>query len=423
MPLQGWLDMFNDIYYVSQNYERSRFQIFSHLVEVVGGLTQASTKLRDYDKSKQFLAKTFAWYTALLTAASLEDLDQIVWEKFPRICPYCRSAQCRCHEYETKPRIEPSAVRSTALRNTASRPRDLYAWQQMFEDIYDQSGRRRHGGEISVADAQDELLQKFGRLVEELGEVSEALRLAYFYPYHLRNEAADFFAWLCAVANALPGAFGRSEVLYLADAAWTEYPNLCISCMNAVCTCRPEPVRQAISRAGVYASEGRDELTGLWSRGRFDFDFPRIARAPRGGSVALLLIDCDDFKRFNDETPGGHEQGDALLRAVGEAISATVPHGSLAYRRGGDEFIVLVQGDDAALIEDIAGQIEAAVLELAVADVTGTETTYSLSVSVGVAVGGPDHEANLQLHTEADQDMYRRKRAKDRRVKERRSSG
>jgi diguanylate cyclase (GGDEF)-like protein len=403
--------MFDDIYYVSQNYERDKYQIFSHLIEVVGGLTKASTKLNDFEQSQRFLAKVFAWFSALLTSVSVGEVEDIVWEKFPRVCPYCTSPRCRCGDFGTKPELQGAVVRDIALRNRARRPRDLFEWQQMFEDIYDQSGRRR--GKEANGDAKDTLLMTYGRLVEELGEVSEAMRLQYFYPYNLRNEVADLFAWMCAVANVLPSAFDRgNEPLYLADVAWNEYPNACSSCRNAVCTCRPEPVREAISRAGVYSSEGRDELTGLWTRGKFDADFPRIARGPQGGALALLLIDCDNFKLMNDTTPGKHEQGDAVLREVASVIQDAVPPQALAYRRGGDEFLVVLQGSHVEAAEELVRSIEERVAALEVGDVTGADAVHKLSVSIGHAIGGVDFEENMGLHSAADQAMYQRKQAR-----------
>src|SRR4051794_27245785 len=87
MGLNGWLAMFDNIYFLSQNFERDRYRLFGHLVEVSGGLMQASFKLQELDASRAFLAKVFAWTCALQKGLGYVDIEGIVWAKFPRCCP------------------------------------------------------------------------------------------------------------------------------------------------------------------------------------------------------------------------------------------------------------------------------------------------------------------------------------------------
>jgi diguanylate cyclase (GGDEF)-like protein len=91
-----------------------------------------------------------------------------------------------------------------------------------------------------------------------------------------------------------------------------------------------------------------DGLTGLGNNRAFYEDFEREkARARRHGhSLALALIDVDDFKSVNDK--GGHSHGDAVLAQVGDALR-TMRAEDRGYRTGGDEFaLILVETSPAA---------------------------------------------------------------------------
>ncbi|MFF7710454.1 diguanylate cyclase [Pseudomonas sp. NPDC007930] len=87
----------------------------------------------------------------------------------------------------------------------------------------------------------------------------------------------------------------------------------------------------------------QDSLTGLGNRRRLDQRLPEeIARAQREGtSLALIMLDIDHFKRFNDRY--GHPAGDACLREVAGAIRAALRRpADLAVRYGGEEMTVLL---------------------------------------------------------------------------------
>ena len=86
-----------------------------------------------------------------------------------------------------------------------------------------------------------------------------------------------------------------------------------------------------------------DELTGLANRRAFNETFAReAARHTRGQQeLALLLVDIDNFKNYNDHY--GHLEGDACLRDVAEAMRKTMGRASdLIARFGGEEFVVLL---------------------------------------------------------------------------------
>lgn len=92
----------------------------------------------------------------------------------------------------------------------------------------------------------------------------------------------------------------------------------------------------------------RDPLTGALSRAALLAEAERmVARARPDEPVALVLIDLDDFGALNKRE--GHQAGDAVLRGVADAVSATLRRADTFGRLGGDEFLVLAVGDGATI--------------------------------------------------------------------------
>lgn len=129
----------------------------------------------------------------------------------------------------------------------------------------------------------------------------------------------------------------------------------------------------------------RDPLTGLHNRRYFDtaleqtFDQARAARR----SLAMLMVDVDYFKRYNDSH--GHPAGDACLQAVAAILSAVAAkHGGVAGRLGGEEFGILLPGctsEQAMLVgQGLCGGVRKAAI-----DHRASPVGSCVTVSVGVA--------------------------------------
>ncbi|MCX4195883.1 sensor domain-containing diguanylate cyclase [Methylobacterium organophilum] len=142
----------------------------------------------------------------------------------------------------------------------------------------------------------------------------------------------------------------------------------------------------AEAELGVLSST--DALTALPNRRAFEGAFTRAwAEARRrGGSMALLAIDADHFKRFNDRH--GHDGGDRVLMALARAFaSCTRRPGDLVARVGGEEFVVLLPDIDAEGAALVADTVHAAVAVLAV-EADGVYVGR-ITVSIGLAFGLP----------------------------------
>ena len=111
----------------------------------------------------------------------------------------------------------------------------------------------------------------------------------------------------------------------------------------------------------VASQATTDALTGVANRRSFDEELAlEWRRAHRiGDSLALVLVDLDDFKKVNDTH--GHPAGDAVLRTVGEVLGAGVRQIDLAARYGGEEFVVLVPESDLAGALQLAKRLRLAI--------------------------------------------------------------
>lgn len=158
--------------------------------------------------------------------------------------------------------------------------------------------------------------------------------------------------------------------------------------------------RMIESRVVLDHQANHDHLTQLVTRARFFRQVSAAVDACAGGSVALLNIDLDDFKRVNDTH--GHAAGDALLVEVAARMRSLGVPGATPARFGGDEFAVLLTGlirpEDAELIaERLCHELTR--------PVRVTDGTVTVGASIGVAVAEPGHTA-ADLIRCADIAMY-----------------
>jgi len=128
-----------------------------------------------------------------------------------------------------------------------------------------------------------------------------------------------------------------------------------------------------------------DGLTDVANRRRFDELLEREWRRARrsGDPIALLMIDVDHFKLFNDRY--GHPAGDVCLRAVARAlVGASLRPADLVARFGGEEFAVLLPQTPGRGAEHVAREILEAVGTLDIPHET-SPTARHVTVSVGIA--------------------------------------
>jgi diguanylate cyclase (GGDEF)-like protein len=149
-----------------------------------------------------------------------------------------------------------------------------------------------------------------------------------------------------------------------------------------------------------------DGLTGLANRRHLDTLLTlRTREAERlGQPISCLMVDVDHFKRFNDEF--GHDAGDAVLRAMGDVLKHSMRESSVAFRYGGEEFLLLMPelGPEQALrrAEEVQQRIRALRIE------HGGRELGPITASFGLA-SAPVHSAFSKLVQTADAALYRAK--------------
>ena len=161
---------------------------------------------------------------------------------------------------------------------------------------------------------------------------------------------------------------------------------------------RLDPMTQVANRLALGEAMQRE-----WEQARL-----------RGMPLALLMIDVDYFKAYNDHY--GHVAGDRCLQRVAQALASAVQRaGELAARYGGEEFAVLLPDSDELRAVAVAHRLREAVRELALehqASPCGAQVTISVGVAcVRPADGQPLEHAQTTLFQQADEALYRAKQA------------
>ncbi len=135
-----------------------------------------------------------------------------------------------------------------------------------------------------------------------------------------------------------------------------------------------------------------DPLTGLSNRRFLEESLEReFSRAHRSKTcVAILMMDIDHFKRFNDNF--GHQAGDALLRTLGDLLKSSTRGQDIACRYGGEEFVLVLTDSSLSGALQRAEILRNQVKQLGV-EYAG-QLLGAVSVSIGVAVF-PDHATNM----------------------------
>src|SRR4051794_7658296 len=171
--------------YGDRNSVRSKEATFAHFVEVCGMLTVYDRrKRRENFNLADALCKALGWYFPLLSKLRIRSVEELVFRKFPNVCPYCRKApheEAACKQVKgTTKTLNHDEVVQTFKTNWPNRPAGLNEWQSMFGRIYPRS----------IGDVGRSSLGLF----EELGELAEAVPVYEMHPQYFLGEAADTFS-------------------------------------------------------------------------------------------------------------------------------------------------------------------------------------------------------------------------------------
>ena len=161
----------------------------------------------------------------------------------------------------------------------------------------------------------------------------------------------------------------------------------------------------AEANAKLQMAASTDDLTGLLNRRAMNLLLAQeLSRSRRAGETAvLLLVDCDHFKRINDEF--GHDVGDRVLELLARTMQENLRgHDSVA-RWGGEEFLLMLPRTPLGPAVQVAEKVRAAV---AGTPFLAGDRRVPLTVSIGVAP--LDHDGSIEASVRrADEALYRAK--------------
>lgn len=142
-----------------------------------------------------------------------------------------------------------------------------------------------------------------------------------------------------------------------------------------------------------------DPMTRLYNRRAFDKAYTGWIKI---GTYAILMIDADDFKKVNDEL--GHATGDKVIKLIASAITSQLRGSDVAYRYGGEEFVVFLpyttRSDAVGIGERIRVTLDQKLLQNPLSD------GRKITLSIGVAVAPKDGKHSNEILKSADQRLY-----------------
>ncbi len=202
-----------------------------------------------------------------------------------------------------------------------------------------------------------------------------------------------------SLALALAVAFAVDTNAVLADPVLVIVPFTLVLCVAVLSTPLMRSDLQHRSDAVL------DQLTGMLNRTALSARVYELAQQSQmsGEPIGLIVGDLDDFKRVNDTY--GHAVGDAVLREVAYVLRKQLRAFDLAYRLGGEEFLILLPGAEL----DASGELAEQLREAVAAHGMSGGPSVTMSFGVGVSRRGEPF-AYDPAFADADAALYRAKR-------------
>ena len=242
------------------------------------------------------------------------------------------------------------------------------------------------------------------------------VRARFFYACTASTVSLVIYAVSVAQLDSLPSEARTSAIVVLAvGVVCTLYANFYLE--------RDERSAYVIAlreglRSGMLDNANRelsrisnlDAMTGLANRRGFDrrLDATWIAAQAAGQSLAVLMLDVDHFKRFNDRY--GHQAGDVCLKRIAESLRAQLRGGdALVARFGGEEFIAVLPGADLLAGTRAAERVRRAIEACAIRHELASTGVVTASIGVAATVAAPGGSAK-EIIAGADAALYEAKR-------------
>jgi diguanylate cyclase (GGDEF)-like protein len=253
--------------------------------------------------------------------------------------------------------------------------------------------------------------------LHELGRCP-AIRRSSLY---VTDDVAARLAYRCPVYAVESGTLACVPLVALGETVgavhlhWAERRELSLELRLALTRVSEHAALSLANRRLLLALRGQantDGRTGLTNSRAFDEMVQRRLQQADAGRAAILMLDLDHFKEFNDRY--GHPAGDEALRVFAHLLGSSIREQDVAARYGGEEFAIYLSGLDEAAAQEVAERIrertESTIIPL------GPGKTGRLTVSIGIAVAPDDGTERSTVLKAADAALYRAKLAGRNRV-------
>jgi len=184
---------------------------------------------------EEALCKALGWFFPLMAKFGVVSVEELLFRKYPYVCPYCRhcphkDAICKSTKGVAQT-LDHHALGEIRRSNDIRRPKRLNVWQQMFDDIYPRDAATLGSGRSTIG------------LLEELGELAEAVRVFQKFPKYFAGEAADVFSYLMGIANEheIKLTMEDGQTFDFETQFLVRYPGMCIQCGHRICVCPSIP--------------------------------------------------------------------------------------------------------------------------------------------------------------------------------------
>ena len=266
----------------------------------------------------------------------------------------------------------------------------------------------QHDRQSDPAGAANEATATFRRNIHRAGladpiqgeagasEVADRIAYRLRYVYGLRNTLAAPLQSGRSIAGAIVLSRRTGDI----------WPEAAVRLLNSAAFEASAALARVYSLQAAESEARTDQLTQLPNRRYFD-EYCRLLASRRRFTdrVAILTVDVDHFKLFNDKY--GHQVGDVVLKSIANAIQLSVREEDVPVRFGGEEFLVLLRNPLPGVALEIGERIRTNVRDL---DLSEHSVTDRLTVSVGVASGQYAGETIPEIQERADRALYAAKR-------------
>ncbi len=232
-----------------------------------------------------------------------------------------------------------------------------------------------------------------------------ALAGLYFFPVGLMSYALPLWAAMPAASLVLnEGISLRFVVVWLIFTVVLVYGRFILVRWFDEAWLRQQQNQALIARLDALAHQ--DPLTGTANRRAMENVLENAVK--QGNDFALIMLDVDEFKRYNDRY--GHQAGDECLAAVAQALKQVVrTPDDMVSRYGGEEFLLILFDATEKVAEQVAARIQESLRAAAIPHAAST-VSDSVTVSMGIASLTAGQTAS-EVIAQADAALYRAKNA------------